>query len=246
MTTEIRKAALDAILTRIHLEGYRNYGSFAKEAALWFAEIGRREISEKAFISEFRTGTDFHKFNEIRDPEQFLRTVYSDVVEAIDAVPSARPSKLYVGEIDSFSQVSQIGAEEIDVNLLQQVSESQVKRYLREIIGEPYDQTDWGGELNDLFTNRVTVDGRRVDAAFMLKGPGIDGPMRIKDAGTRGDQFQRLFQSPAEMYVIQFNGKIEDRTIRHIKDLAKAYEAPMYCIIDGTDTARLLKAYDKI
>lgn len=68
----------------------------------------------------------------------------------------------------------------------------------------------------------------------------------MSDAGARGDQVQRLFQSPAELFIVQFNGKIGGRLIQHIKQEAQVTGAAMFCIIDGTDTARLLKAYGKI
>lgn len=246
MATKIRKAALDAILERIRLEGYQNYGRFAKMAAVWFADHGPNGVTREDFVGEFRTGTNFHRFNEVADPEAFLGLIYEDVMEAVENIVPPGPRRLYVEDIDSFSRASEVDSSDVQVDILKEISEAEVKTYIREIIGEPFDQLDWGGELNDLFTNQVEIDGRRVDTAFMLKGPSVEGPLQIRDAGARGDQFQRLFQSPADLYVIQFNGKIEDRTIQHVKDLAKANDAQMICIIDGTDTARILKAYGKI
>lgn len=247
MTTEIRKAALDAILERIHLDGYENYDNFAKRAAIWFEENDQITLTEYDFVEQFRSGTDFHQYNQVSDRERFLKAVYGDVIESIEIVPQSEPRHLYVDDIDSFSRVSDVAITDVAIEEgVLEVLESQVKDYIREILGEPFEQPDWGGEINDLFTNKVVVDGERVDTAFMLKGPSVDPPMQIADAGTRGDQFQRLFQSPADLFIVQYNGKIEDRTVRHIKDLAKVTEARMYCIIDGTDTARLLKAYGKI
>lgn len=246
MTTEIRKAALDAILERIHLEGHQDYDGFAKRAAVWFSDHSQHGTEKEDFVDEFRTATDFYRFNELSDREVFLERIYEDVIDAIDSIAPSGPRRLYVEDIDSFSRVSEVSASEVDVDMLRDISESEVKTYFREIIDEPFDQHDWGGELNDLFTSQIEIDGRRVDSAFMLKGPSVEGPLRIADAGTRGDQFQRLFQSPADLYIAQFNGKIEDRTYRHIKDLSSSYDAPMFCIMDGTDTARLLRAYGKI
>lgn len=247
MTTEARKAALDAILERIHLEGYENYDDFAKRTAVWFEENSQSELTEYAFVEEFRTGNDFHKYNQTDDREDFLSAVYADAINAIERVPSLEPKRLYIEDIDSFSRVIDIGPDELEIEgPVLEVSEADVKEYLREILGEQFEQPDWGGEINDLFTNQVKINGERVDTAFMLKGPSVNPPMQIADAGTRGDQFQRLFQSHADLFIIQYNGKIEDRTYGHIKNLAKVTNAGMYCIIDGIDTARLLKAYDKI
>lgn len=246
MTTEARKAALDAILERIHLEGYEDYDSFGRRAANWFAEQEPDRIIEEDFVEEFSSNTDFFRYNQVPDTESFLGKVFSDVVDSINASPSSRPAQLYVEDIDSFSRAAKITPADIDVDLPLEIFEKDVKTYFREIIDEPFEQTDWGGERNDLFTNGVEVNGRRVDTAFMLKGPGVSGEMYISDAGTRGDQIQRLFDSPAELFIVQYNGKIEDRTVQHIKEQAQVTGSDMFCIIDGTDTARILKAYGKI
>lgn len=246
MTTEIRKAALDAILERINLEGYQNYDGFAKEAAVWFEEREENRISEEAFVSDFRTGTDFHRYNEISDREALLKTIYADAIAAIDIVPSRAPTRLFVDDIDSFSRVTEVDSEDVNVDDLQDISEAAIKTHLREIIGEPFEQGDWGGELNDLFTNQVEVNGERVYAAFMLKGPSVPGEMQMGDAGARGDQVQRLFESGADLFIVQYNGKMEDRFVKHVQQQAEVTGADMFCIMDGTDTARVLEAYGKI
>lgn len=246
MTSERRKAALDAILNRIHREGYRNYGGFAKRAAIWFEQHCGKGMIENNFIERFESGTDFHRYNEVEDRADFLEGLYAEAAEAIDVVPPAGPRQLYVDDIDTFQQVSKVTSDDVDMEQLEEISEADVKRYLRQIIGEPFDQQDWGGELNDLCTDVVKVDGRRVTTAFMLKGPSVSGSLQISDGGKRGDQFQRLFESPADLFVVQYNGKIEDRTKTHIDTLARDRNALLYCIINGTDTLRLLTAYGQI
>jgi hypothetical protein len=37
------------------------------------------------------------------------------------------------------------------------------------VIGEGYDFKDWGGERNDLYTNKLRFRGKRRSAAFALK-----------------------------------------------------------------------------
>lgn len=246
MTTEIRKAALDAVLERIHLEGYEDYDRFARKAANWFAKHHPDELDESVFIDEFRTDENYFQYNQINDREAFLRLVFSDALNAIDVAPSSEPNQLWVEDIDSFDQVRNVNVKDINVDLPLDIPEAEVKRCIREIIDEPFDQRDWGGEINDLFTSRVELKNKRIDTAFMLKGPSVSGEMYISDAGTRGDQLQRLFDSPAQLYVVQFNGPFNDRTIRQIKREAQLVGADMFCIIDGADTARLLQAYKKI
>lgn len=246
MTTEERKAALDAILERIHLEGYEDFDDFSKSAAIWFAEESSSTISRDGFVKEFKDETAFFRFNQISDRERFLQTMYDDAIDAIDQSPTSSPDQIYVEEIDSFQEVSIINAEDLDVDLPLEMYEEDVKDNLREIIGEPFDQDDWGGERNDLFTNRVLVDGERVETAVMLKGPSVSSEMHMSDAGSRGDQVQRLFESPANLFIVQYNGKFEDRFIQHVRQQAQIENADMYCLMDGIDTARVLRAYGKI
>ena len=152
------------------------------------------------------------------------------------------PKQIYIDDIDSFSKVKEVERSDIEGDRME-IYEDKVKDVIREIIDEPFDQNDWGGEINDLYTSAVEVAGERVDTAFMLKGVSVDGEMYIGDAGSRGDQIQRLFEADADLYVFQYVGKINDRTVKEVKEKAEFNEAKYVCLIDGTDTARLVEAY---
>lgn len=156
-----------------------------------------------------------------------------------------------VEEIDSFKKVAEVSASEVSDLVPLQVPEANIKRMLREIIGEPFDQKDWSGETSDLFTMRVMFQGRRAPTAFLLKGPSVKGTLHIANLGKRGNQGQRLFREPASLYMIQHVDKI-DSAVRDLIQMlatrkAKEIEAPVcYCLIDGVDLARLLVAYGKL
>jgi len=70
-----------------------------------------------------------------------------------------------------------------ELELLRDVSESEVKRMLAGLLGEPVVPKDWGGEQCDLWTSRLLVDGRAHTAAFLLKGPAFWRPITIKRSG---------------------------------------------------------------
>ncbi len=74
--------------------------------------------------------------------------------------------------------------------------------------------------------------------------------MTIRDCGRNGDQIVRLFQSPAELFVIHYVGPIAEAVIEdvHGKTVARRAQGANanYLIIDGQDTARLLYAYNKL
>ena len=119
-----------------------------------------------------------------------------------------------------------------------------------DIIGENYHQIDWGGELNDIYTTFFHFNNKRTSAAFMLKGRGTKGKLTIQKAGKNGDQILRLVKHHAQIYIIQHIGEIaqEVREDIYLKIKLKRLqgEEAYFCIIDGTDTTRILKAYGHI
>lgn len=84
------------------------------------------------------------------------------------------------------------------LELLRSVPEADIKAAFAALIGEPVVPKDWGGESSDLFSARVEVNGDRVSAAFLLKGPSRFHPMTPADLGKNGDQIGRLFDEPAD------------------------------------------------
>jgi hypothetical protein len=82
----------------------------------------------------------------------------------------------------------------------------------------------------------------------MLKGNGLKSQtMEIKHCGKNGDQVVRLFQNPADLFIVQFVGNISEAVIHHAQsELAKLKsqgKEAHYLVMDGQDTARVLHAY---
>lgn len=74
------------------------------------------------------------------------------------------------------------------------------------------------------------------------------GRLTPNKMGKRGDQIQRLFRSPAEVFLVQYWGQIEESVIEQLKLFAVAKSALegrkiFYGIIDGQDTSRIIKSY---
>lgn len=162
--------------------------------------------------------------------------------------------RLSIDGIESFSKVRDVAPATVS-HLLKDgyldLSEDSVQLALEEILTVPLHKKDWGGEVNDLYTANVFVDGVRTPTAFLLKGNGlIPKTMEIKHCGKNGDQVVRLFQSPAEMFVIQFVGNISEAVIHHahgeIARLKTQGREAKFVTIDGQDTARLMLAYNKL
>jgi hypothetical protein len=126
-----------------------------------------------------------------------------------------------------------------------------VQMALEAILDVSFHKKDWGGEVNDFYTANLVLNGARRSTAFLLKGNGLKrAEMTIRDCGKNGDQIVRLFQSPAEIFVIQYVGPIAEAVVHdvHSKTVARRSEGANanYLVIDGQDTARLLYAYNKL
>jgi hypothetical protein len=162
--------------------------------------------------------------------------------------------RLYVEDIDSFRKVRDVNpATVLDVltNGYLDRSEDSIQTALERILSVPFHKKDWGGELNDLYTANLLINGTRHETAFLLKGNGLRTPtMEIKHCGANGDQLLRLCNSPARVFVIQFVGRVSEAVVSDIDGKVRHAQAQgkdaWYCIMDGQDTARVLRAYGEL
>ena len=160
----------------------------------------------------------------------------------------AKPRAIAV-TIDDFDEFSKVRRRKF-AQPAAPISEAAFKEGIKRILGETGKFQDWGGERNDLITSKVRIGGKRRVAAFAFKGPGTHGTLTPGKLGKNGDQIQRLFKSPAEVFVIQYNRQIDQSVIEQMKTCAtvNSWQDGMpvrYCIIDADDTARILEAYSK-
>lgn len=131
-----------------------------------------------------------------------------------------------------------------DLKQLSVVPEQQVKEWLAEILGEPSLPNDWGGEQFDLWTDRITIDGTRLRAAFALKGPAKFHPMTVADLGKNGDQISRLAQTVADLLVVQHCHTITAAVEHTLRAFAVDPANPRrYMTIDGYQTVRILRHF---
>jgi len=171
-----------------------------------------------------------------------------DVDEDVDEIHSH--NEVSIDDIESFAKARDIDPHEVKPLLPLNLAEDQIQTFFEEIIGENFHQDDWGGEINDLVTSHLRIGGRRLRAAFLLKGNGTKGRLTIGKCGRNGDQILRLTEAPVDLYAIQHVDEIDQRVIYDLRgkvDLKNERgEHCKLCIIDGTDTARILRAYGKI
>jgi len=176
----------------------------------------------------------------------FLETIRQGAIQQPSQDYS--PLSVAIDDIDSFATVNFVPASSIQVRLPLDNSEAEIKELLQRIIGDPFIKKDWGGEQNDIFSSRIARKGKRLLAAFILKGPSVKGRLTLAKCGKNGDQIQRLFQSPADMFVVQFNGEIDQSVIEECRQKVRLLRLTQnknvfFTVIDGLDTARLMAAY---
>lgn len=128
------------------------------------------------------------------------------------------------------------------------VPEHAVKELLCDLLGEITVPKDWGGEESDVFSANLTVDGKRRTGAVLLKGPSRFHPMIPTDLGKNGDQLYRLFNIPADIFIVQHCHAIGAAVRKQAEAYAfqRAFTKPCRVVfMDGLTTARLLRAHGK-
>ncbi len=175
-----------------------------------------------------------------------IRVVGHTVTIKAPFVPKA--NSLSVDDVKEFQKVKSVKDVPAELSPVR-LPEAIVKKGIVKLLGEQLDPKDWGGELNDVFTTRMTVNGKRKRAAFALKGPARKGALVPKMMGSNGDQVQRLFASPAQVFFVQYEGEIKESIVDLMARLAIAKAVTegqvYYGTIDLTDRYRLRLAYPK-
>jgi hypothetical protein len=130
---------------------------------------------------------------------------------------------------------------------MQEITERAFKQCLAELLGQEAEK-DWGGEQSDLYSAHLHLNGQRVTGAFLLKGPASFRPMRLNHLGANNDQIVRLAHEPADLLVVQHSHEIGTDVRATLRAFANGLGTlkRRYCLIDGADSLRLLKAYDKL
>jgi hypothetical protein len=171
---------------------------------------------------------------DARFPECGIQILPSNVEEHVDT-------------IDSFSRVrTEPRPQQADLSVLRAIPEAAVKAAFGRILGEQSTPKDWGGEKSDLFSAHVVVGGVRKSAAFLFKGPSKATPMTVRHLGANGDQILRLCSEPAELLVIQHCNEVKPEVRELLRVVANQISRPrQYCVIDGYDTLRVLRAYSE-
>ncbi|PWD42265.1 hypothetical protein ACN93_14000 [Gordonia paraffinivorans] len=226
---------------------------------------GEKQVSIRGRFNAARVTSDSSLSNLSRQYHAFVAAFVRDVTQnevTIRPVVIADRGKNVAGgmselrndlrvwprSVDAFKDVdfsARLSKE--DLRILRDVPEEAVKVALLDILGEPEHMKDWGGEQCDIWTDRITIDGGRHQAAFALKGPAKFHPMTVSDLGKNGDQIARLAHTAADLLVVQHCHTIKPEVIEMLRTYAmKPGHVRRYMALDGYDTLRILKHFGKV
>lgn len=217
------------------LQGYQRRGNaWIKSAPGGLSEDWRRDV--------------------VRILRMWIRHLDGDLSElppvSVDRQPSFVLGELVEPEyLDGFrDQLNRASPAPLDLKLPIQWPEKEVRRAFERLLGEPFHATDSGVEMCDTFTLQGLHNGQQVVVAAMFKGAGnksLKWPLQISGCGKPGNQVVRLFDVPADVYIVQANGPLDPSLVRHIHDTADARAARgrkvRFMLIDGVTTEKLIR-----
>lgn len=126
--------------------------------------------------------------------------------------------------------------------------EKTIKNAFAKLAGDGGRFTDWGGEKSDLYSNKFKVLGKRRAVAVAFKGKGTSGKLVPKKMGANGDQIGRLFDEPAEVFLIVYCGQIDSSIFSQMQAFAIAKKAMngetvYFGVVDDDDLGRIAATY---
>jgi hypothetical protein len=128
------------------------------------------------------------------------------------------------------------------------IREEIIKKAFARIIGENGKFKDWGGEKSDLYSSKLIVRGARRATAIAFKGRGTSGKLVPAKMGKNGDQISRLFDEPADVFLVVYCGQIDSSVVSQMQAFAIAKKAlggqkVFFGVIDADDLGRIAAKY---
>ncbi|TMI57253.1 hypothetical protein E6H14_07485 [Candidatus Bathyarchaeota archaeon] len=216
-------------------------GEMAYEKDDWFSS------RLKLILKLAKDPKALEKFPTRSNPRPTTANVINVNFSAPKNMVDAREVK--IDDIDSFEKVKAVPLSPKETLL--PIGENAFQAGLQKIIQEEGEHNDWGGETDDLFSSRLLFKGQRMSVAFGLKGRGTKGKLVPKKMGKDGDQIQRLFRAPADVFLVQYWGQVDESIVEEMKNMAIARsflekKTIYYGIIDGQDTRRIITGYREL
>jgi hypothetical protein len=224
------------------LAGKKLVLEFSKQGLVNDTARARMSGSTRLFAYGYITNVDECTIRAVPFAVGDLIYGHAPLASALSSGLELRPE-----EIDQFSEMDQEWKPpKAEFERMRDVAEHAIKALLCDLLGEYTVPKDWGGEESDVFSANLTVNGTRNTGAFLLKGPSRFHPMIPTDLGKNGDQLYRLFNIPADIFIVQHCHTIGAAVRKQAEAYAfqRAFTKPCRVVfMDGFATARLLRAH---
>jgi hypothetical protein len=220
--------------------------------------IGQKENGKKYFLKQKDLVSSRDRILRLARNRKRLKALADaklgklQVTVKVHRQSSIRVDAVTIDLTDNFSKVRKIRATDARLRSIspKRLKENIFKYGFAKILGDQGSFTDWGGEKNDLYSDFVSIGGKRVRTAVAFKGVATQPPLTLKKLGKNADQIPRLFDSAAENFLVQFEGQVseavvqqmETYAIRKSKDSGKLVR---FGVIGAEDSYRLRIAYPK-
>jgi hypothetical protein len=197
----------------------------------------------------YQSGTNI-KWGALTNNVRAKLSALDSVFQSVNDYSVEMTHELFIEDIDSFAKARDINPRQVKRLLPLKLLQDQVQTFFEEIIGEQFHKQDSEGKASDTLTVHVTIGGDRLKAFLLLKGSGTKGKLTINKCGKNGAQIEELIAVTADLFIIQHVDGIDDRVIKKLNGKIELLNSQgkkcRMCIVDGTDTARILLAYGKI
>ncbi len=189
------------------------------------------------------------ELNDILNFMKDRKALLIHIAKEIESKNKREVEILHIDDFDNFSEIRNVHPFDVKGYVKDCFLEDDIEEAFLEKLGEPYKEADGGAETRDLFTNRISYQGKRLSTAIMFKGRGQPGELTIKKSGSTGNQLLKLAKNnAAECFIVQHINKISTDVQEALQDhiLQNTRLSQVYiCFIDGVDTARFLKSMNK-
>jgi len=156
----------------------------------------------------------------VREPRVSLREIRIKIDRKTPSL-FVDVSPVTIDEIENFRKVRSLKHANLPDELNPvRLPEKVFKNGTARILGNKGVFKDWGGEKNDLYTSHLVIGGKRYASAIGFKGPAKKGVLTPAKMGHNGDQIQRLFDSDAQVFLVQYEGQIAQSVTEQMKGLA--------------------------
>ncbi len=171
---------------------------------------------------------------------EHVQKIYDPIVGKF-VTPKGKYGKILIEDIFSFSEYEKVhDITEEELNTVREMRETEIEAKIRNILKDENRTADSPTEKADIITLKLRINNKDDlrNAAFILKGKSYR-KVTINSVATNLLKATELL---VDVVFLVYTGELLDEPLTYFIKLCNQNKK-MYCVIDGRDLTRLLKAY---